>query len=143
MVIQPFRTPSEPTTEPVSTPDKPVKPVTTGQTEGDTDSFMLYKADHHKPYLAEHYDLGESWDDPDGFIDEVDYIEGYFKELVENGMIDDNVSVIKKKIRNFEKMAGIDPTERTVVRLGKLKEYVKFLKETENLDKLITKYGKR
>jgi len=120
----------------IATP--PSDPKTVAKTDDVEAPYTSYEVDNNHSYLVDHYELGESASE---FTDEIKTIDGYFKSQADRGKIDNSVSTIKSLIAKYEKMANIDKSERTVMKVAKLAEYVKFLKSTEEIDKNLEKYG--
>ena len=142
---QPFRTPviqsEEIGSEPKIVKRSKLKVVDEKQEEV---PFTLYQSENKRPFVVDFYDLGEYWDDIEGgFSEEIGIIEGYFKDLAEKGVIENTTDTIKTKLKQIEKVAGIDKTERKVVKLAKLASYITFLKQTDDIDKILRKYGSK
>jgi len=100
--------------------------------------YTSYESEHKKPFIADHYELGEAYTE---FSDEIGEIEGYFKDRAEHGLIANDTKTVKDLISKYEKMANIGKEERVVIKIAKLAAYVKFLKETKNIEKMVEKYG--
>jgi hypothetical protein len=126
-------TPAPTVTESVSTDTS-----TTAKDSGIEVPYLDYQAEHHKPYSVDHFELGDHWE---VFKPEVDAIEGYIKGLIESGKMDNSIKSVKEKLKTIEKMVNSDKSERTVVKIGKLAAYVKFLQETDHIDTESTKYA--
>lgn len=100
--------------------------------------YTSYESEHKSPLVADYYELGNAKSE---FSDEINIIEGYFRSQAETGKIDNSVSTIKSLIAKYEKMANIAKEERTVMKVAKLAEYVKFLRSTDEIDRNLEKYG--
>lgn len=104
--------------------------------------YTDYQNVNKKPYVVDYLELGDQYEEA-GYKEEIDAINDYFKTAVEQGYLENKTEAIKHRLKNIEKMAGVDKSERMVVRVAKIKAYTDFLKETRNIEKLIQKYGQR
>jgi len=132
--------------EPVQqTPTAPAKSeVREGQIAGTTNvevPYTEYEGEIKHPFPVDYYNLGEHWNDPDLFEEEVKIIDGFFRHLVETGKIDNTVKAVKIKLKEYEKIAGIKETDRTVMKVAKISAYLEFLKKTEHIERYGVKYG--
>ena len=108
----------------------------------ESDSFLGYEMETHQPYLSEYFDVRETWNEPlAGFKEDFEVINSYFKDKINKGEMVDTVEAVKDKLKWIEKMANIDKTERTVMKIEKIKAFVKFLKETDNININGAKYA--
>lgn len=124
---------------PQTTTDRAVKnnePTTVRQVDEDV-PYTAYHSEHKHPFLADYFELGDHWDEFDEIMD----IEGYFKEQVERGLLDNKQGAIKEKLKQIEKMVNLDKTTRQVVKIAKVSAYIKFLREVENIERTNNKYG--
>lgn len=122
----------------VSTPSAPVVAPSDPKVLGNSSvevPYTEYQRETNESYVAKRYDLGDTWNDPAGFKEEVGQIEKFFKGEIERGKLDNTTKAVEAKIKEYEQVAGIDKTERTVMKIAKLAAYVKFLRETQNLEK--------
>lgn len=104
--------------------------------------FLDYSREHGKPFVVEHYELGDRWQDsPGGFSPEVSIIENYLEQQILDRQIENSVPAIKKRIKEIEKIVGVDKEDRKVIKLEVMSEYVKFLMKKSDLYKNITRYG--
>ena len=118
------------------------KHETTGQSDGVEVPFTEYHRSHGKPYVVDHYELGETWDDPQGgFESEITVIEDYLKQRIELGELADSKEAVAKEIREMERINNIRKEERTVIKLGTLSAYAKFLLEKDRIKTNVRKYG--
>ena len=124
-----------PITQTPSTPvSAPKDPKVLGNSSVEV-PYTEYQKETNQSYVAKRYDLGDTWNDPAGFKGEVGEIESFFKSQIERGKLDNTTKAVETKIKEYEEVAGIDKTERTVMKVAKLAAYIKFLKETQNLEK--------
>lgn len=127
-----------------SEPAKPVEykenvPVTAN--EEVEPPFTDYRQEKKYPFLVDYYKLGDAWQDrAGGFEQEIDLIEGYFKDKIEQGQMQNDTQVVKDEIKKMYKLNKIDKNERTTMQIEKLAAYIKFLKETDKIEMLRYKY---
>ena len=124
---------TSPTTEVV--PEAPKNVPVTPQT---SDVLPPYSA-LGKKCLAEHYSLGESWEDTYG--PEVETMNFYLQRKIDRGEMADSITAVKNELKNMEKLQNLKHEERTVVKVGILSSYMKFLLETEGIYRNASKYG--
>lgn len=87
------------------------------------------------PFVVDHFKLGDTWKDKlGGFEKEVDLIEGYFKDRIEQGQMKNDIISVKEKLDGIYKLCNIDKTERVTMQIEKLSAYLEFLKKTENIE---------
>ena len=109
---------------------------------GDSDvevPFLDYRSEHKIPFCADFFELGEQGNS-EVYDDDIGEIEGYLKDLIDKGKMPNDTKMAREKIKQMEKMVGYDKTERTVVKMAKLAAYVKFLKETDDIESQSNKY---
>lgn len=129
-----FRTKSEPTAEPVESQEFK-KDVPVGSETTIEPPFTDYQKMKHYPFLVDYYKLGDSWQDKmGGFEKEIDLIEGYFKDKIEQGQMKNETQVVKDEITKMYKLNKIDKSERTTMQIEKLAAYIKFLKDTDSIN---------
>lgn len=131
--------------------DESVKPIEP-QKKGDDSSihsseapvpYTDYQKQHHHPYIVDHFELGDSWQDKlGGFEGEVNAIESYFKDKIEQGEMKNDVESVREKLKGIYKLCGIDKTERTTMQIEKLAAYIDFLRKTDHIKLNNHKYGR-
>ncbi len=126
-----FRTKEEAQTTEVQA--KPVKPV-----ESDSqpiikvpDLMYTYEQDQGKPYTAEYFDLGSVWNESPEMERDIKEIEGYVREQVTKGNVDNSVKAADSFIKELERKAGLNRYESTNNRISALLAYIDF-KRTVN-----------
>lgn len=131
-------------TKVIQTPEEPkvkIEPVQ-GPTEANIPKveapFTSYEQENSHPYIVDHYELGSSARE---FDEEIKNIEGYFKDQADHGKIDNSISTVKGLIAKYEKMANIGKEERTVMKIAKLSAFIKFLRETGEIERNLQRYG--
>lgn len=100
--------------------------------------YNSYEKEYGRPYLADHFKLGDTWE---VFNQEVGLIDGYLKSKINSGEVADSPTAIKKIIIQMEKMNNLKDEERSVIKLGVLSSYVKFLMSSDDIRKNVIKYG--
>lgn len=101
--------------------------------------FLDYRSEHKRPFCADFFELGDTGNS-EIYDDDIGEIESYLKEQIDKGKMPNNTSIAKEKLKQMEKMIGYDKTERNVVKMAKLAAYVKFLRETDNIESQSNKY---
>lgn len=132
------------TIEPIETSEPQVKgdPSSTHESEAPV-PYTDYQKTHHHPYLVEHFELGDTWQDSlGGFNDEITTIESYFKDKIEQGEMKNDVESVKERLKSIYKLCGIDKTERTTMQIEKLSAYIEFLRKTDHIKLNNQKYGR-
>ena len=104
--------------------------------------FTDYSKENNHPFAVDYYQLGDTWEDPDGgFYKEVSIIDGYMKNLIDKGEINNSVDAVKAKIKSIEKLNNITKEQRTSYKVSATAAYIKFLQETDSIKNNISKYG--
>ena len=101
--------------------------------------FLDYEQSYKHPIAVDYFELGDRWEE--GFSNEVSIINSYLKEKVEKGDINNSISAAKKELKSLEKINNIKDEERSVIRIGILSAYVKFLMESDGVKRNYRKYG--
>lgn len=105
--------------------------VTAGE-KMNVDQFMTYSLDHDIPFVADYYGVGDML----GFQDlpykaEVDLIDNYLVSEVKAKRLDNTTDAVKARLKQLEKIAGIESYLPTAQRTKTLAAYVKYLGEME------------
>ena len=122
--VSAFRTASEPTeSAPLAKTDSN-QPVTAYETADGL--FIGYESDNSVPLIVDYYDLRETFKaDPEAYS-EVSDITKYLQDLVTSGQLENSTKAVKEKIKQLERLSGVDSTERVNMKLTRLAEYAKF-----------------
>lgn len=132
-----FRTATEPVAQ--QAPAAPqAKPTTHQATEVEV-PFTSYEEMNGKPYLVNHYQLGDDWNDSYG--EEADVLNTYLSEKIRKGELADSIPAVKEEIKSLERVNGIKKEERTVIRVGVLAAYARFLLEMDGIKQKVRKYA--
>jgi hypothetical protein len=96
--------------------------------------YTDYKSQNGRPYLVDYYQIGDTWRDKlGGFETEINTIDMYLKDKIENGIMDNSLEAVKIMIKKLEKQCGVNKEDRTVSKVSKLSAYAEFLLKTRNL----------
>lgn len=90
--------------------------------------LATYAEDQGKPYVAQYLELDNIWDQDRTLKYEIEVIEGYVRDQISKGIIDNNVKAGEKFLKELEKSAHISPYESTTNRINKLLAYIDFKK---------------
>lgn len=105
--------------------------------------FTDYEKVHKRPYIADHFKLGDRWSDElGGFEHEVKAIESYFAEKINRGEMKNDTAAVREKVNSIYKLCNIDKTERTTMQIEKLSAYIDFLRKTDAIKLNNLKYGR-
>lgn len=95
-----------------------------------------------KPFSADYFNLGDRWDDPEGgYGQEIAMIEDYFQDQIRSGEIANSQKAVEAKLKEIEKLHNLKTEERTVIKIGTIASYIKFLMETAGIKRTYKKYG--
>lgn len=133
-----FRSAQAPTTQSVPQTVDSKDTLVSGESSIEV-PFLDYRSEHKRPFCADFFDLGDIGNS-EVYSDDIGEIESYLKDQVDKGKMTNSISTAKEKLKQMEKMIGYDKTERTVVKMAKLAAYVKFLRETDNIESQSNKY---
>ena len=107
--------------------------------------FSEYEAQKGKPFIVDHYELGDFWDRTDMYSQawkpEVDSINRYLSGQIAKWEVNNTVESVKKEIDRIEKLVNVKPEARASAKLALVAEYIKFMLQTENIKKESAKYG--
>lgn len=96
--------------------------------------YTEYRKQHGKPYLADYYGLGDTWQDKlGGFETELNVLDMYIRDKIDSGLIENSLDSVKQVIRKIEKQCGVNKEDRTVSKISKLSAYAEFLMKTKGL----------
>jgi hypothetical protein len=115
----------------------PEKQVTTSIVKPEV-PYSDYLAENGRPYLTFHYSLGDGWEI---FNSELGLLEDYLDRKINSGEIANSVPAVKNVLKKMEKLNGLTDEERSVVKLGIIASYIKFLNEADGVRQNSRKYG--
>jgi hypothetical protein len=96
--------------------------------------FTEYRNVNKLPLTADYIDAKLTWDEA-YMVDDVMKIEDYLTTLVNTGELENSVKSAKNKLKDLEKMAGIDKLESKAQKLIKLATFVEYLQKLEERTK--------
>ena len=128
--------------EPAVEPDiKVAAPVSISVTNIEV-PYLDYENEHGKPYTVEHFNLGERWGDRDGgYRDQVTIIESYLQQQATDREIDNSLKGVKNRLKEIEKITGMDKEDRMAIKVDVIAEYLKFLSKRRDIEKNIRRYS--
>lgn len=104
--------------------------------------YLDYDTQHPRPFIADYFNLGDTWNDPiGGFPKEVSIIKEYIDNKINYGEIANSISAIKNVLKGIEKMTNTKNEERAVVKVETIAGYIEFLNKTEGIKKSLRRYG--
>ena len=96
--------------------------------------YTAYREKNGKPYLVDHYQIGDTWQEKlGGFETEINIIDMYIKDKIESGLMDSSLDAVRETIKKLEKQCGVNKEDRTVSKIAKLSAYAEFLMKTKRL----------
>lgn len=137
--VTPFRVAQEPDTQ--TAPE--VKKDTTSTQLGTADGlFIGYEMDNGVPYMVDYLGIRDTYkQDPEAYS-EVEAIGEYLNNLVTTGQIDNSTNAVKEKLKQLEKLSGVDKTERVTMRLTRLAEYANFENKVNEAKRSSSKWSR-
>lgn len=122
--VTPFRVAQEPET--VQQAPEAQKDKTSTQLGTADGLFIGYEMDNGVPYMVDYLGIRDTYkQDPEAYS-EINSISEYLNELVTTGQLDNSTSAVKEKLKQLEKLSGVDKTERVTMKLTRLAEYANF-----------------
>jgi hypothetical protein len=135
-----FRSASEPaTSEPLAKTNSDQPMQSTEKADG---LFTGYEFDNKVPFIADFYGVKETFlQDPESYS-EIGDITSYFENLITTGQLDNSTKAVEAKIKQLEKLSGVDATERVNMKLTRLAEYAKFENNINNAKRNSIKWSR-
>ena len=104
--------------------------------------YSDYKKMKSKPYTVDFFNLGQYWNDPSGgYQEEIEVIEDYFNSKIDSGKIANTVDAVKYELKEIERINNLTHESRIPVKIGVIKEYIKFLRHVDSINRKVTRYG--
>jgi hypothetical protein len=133
-----FRTRVEPDKE----PEVHAKETSSGTVTHVEPPYTDYETEHGKPYSAEYFQLGDTWNDPNGgFAPELSLIEEFVSDRIRKGELPNNVKAVKEAIKKMEKVTNLSEYDAPIKKIEILSAYIKFLMTTDKIKFNIQRYG--
>lgn len=121
---EPFRTAQQVPTEQKTV--KGVAPVGTPVETHAPDLFATHEDDMGVPYTAEYFDVKNVWDKEESLKRDIREIEGYIREQVSKGKVDNSTKAANAFLKDLERKAGLTRYESSSNRINKLLAYIDF-----------------
>ena len=102
-----------------------------------------YQAENGRPYTADHYDLGELWNEGRAFNEEVGVIEEYIESKIRSGEWANDRKAVKRELAKIEKLTNMKDETRQAVKIGVVSEHIKFMNEVDGIKSNSAKYGNK
>lgn len=91
------------------------------------DSLLAtYSEDQGKPFIANYLEVDGIWDKDKTLQNELNTIEGYLKDQIKNGKLENSTKAGKKYLQALEKKAETNPYDATNKRISKILAYIEF-----------------
>lgn len=119
------------TSQQADTPKTSEKPIADigSPVQTHIDSLLAtYSDDMGKPYTAQYLGLDGVWDKDATLTNEINTIEGFLKQQISKGKLDNSVKAGQKYLKELEKKAGTHEYETATKRISKLLAYIDFRK---------------
>lgn len=97
--------------------------------------FVGYEVDNDTPFVADYYNISDTYKGDSESYPEVAEITEYINSLIRLGELDNSLTAVRTKLKSLEKLASVDATERVNMKLIRLAEFAKFQNRV-NLAKL-------
>jgi hypothetical protein len=88
--------------------------------------LVSYEEDQGKPYVAKYFDVGDTWNKEKGLERDIKEIDGFLKEQVSKGNLDNSTKAADQFIKELERKAGLSRYESVNNRISKLLAYIDF-----------------
>lgn len=120
-----FRTAQAPEAE-ATTPVTTDAKVETSVKVSVPDLLVSYEVDQGKPYVAKYMGVESVWNKEPALERDIREIDGYLKELVEKGKLDNTTKAADQYIKELERKAGLSRYESPTNRISKILAYIDF-----------------
>lgn len=117
---------SAPAPAPVATPEAPTGGDPHVGTTTEDNLFYTYEGEHMRPFTADYFEVPTMWDQDTGLARDLREIEGYVREQVHNGKVENTTKAAREFIKELERKAEITRYESTPTRIQKLIGYLDF-----------------
>lgn len=101
---------------------EPAKPATPGELE----LFSTYEEAAGRPLAADYFEIPNLWDENSHLARDLQEIEGYVRQQLRTGTLENSVKAAKDFIKQLERDAGLTRYESTATRIQKLLAYIDF-----------------
>lgn len=90
--------------------------------------FTDYEKEKGHPYPVEYFKLGDNWDI---FSEEITTIDSFIQKKIADGDISNTRKAVERELHIMEKLNNMKDEERSVVKIGVLSSYIKFINDTK------------
>lgn len=115
-----------------ATSDAPADTTTSATQNNESSLFATYEDDQGRPFSSDYFEIGNIWDKEEGLTNELRTIEGYLREKVTKGDLENQTKAVKKFLTELEKKAGTNPYENTHKRISRVLAYIEFRKVVDS-----------
>jgi len=117
-------------------PQAPAPEPQTPDTPGDTDvaPIALYSELKGRPYAADHFKVSDIWDMNEGMQADLIDIDGYYRDLVQKGDLQDGKDSYKQFIKQAEKVTDTKNANINL-KIAKIAEYAKFMNRMQDIER--------
>lgn len=105
-----------------TTGPEPNKPATPGELE----LFSTYEEAAGRPLAADYFDIPNLWDENSALARDLQEIEGYVRQQLRTGSLENSVKAAKEFMKQLERDAGLTRYESAANRIQKLLSYIDF-----------------
>lgn len=123
MTSEPFRTAQKPVEQKTV---KGVAPVGSPVETHAPGLFATHEDDIGVPYTAEYFEIKNVWDKEESLKRDVREIEGYIRDQVSKGKVDNSTKAANNFLKELERKAGLTRYESSTNRINKLLAYIDF-----------------
>jgi hypothetical protein len=123
-----FRAAVEPTESVTPTVDT-TNSVVSAKTPNDL--VATYSDEHGKPYVAKYWNIENIANEPE-YKRDLGEVEGFIKDRVTKGKLDNSTHATDKYLKELEKKAGLTGYENTNKRISSLLAYIDFIRKIES-----------
>jgi len=123
-----FRTAVEPTESATPKADTTNSVVST---KTPNDLVATYMDEHGKPYVAKYWNIENIANEPE-YKRDLGEIEGFIKDRVSKGKLENSTNATDKYLKELEKKAGLTGYENANKRITNLLAYIDFIRKVES-----------
>lgn len=123
--------------------DTPAEPPASGDTPAsktadsiaESELYATYEMDHNRPYLAEYFDIGDLWNNPDlTYKDEVGAIDKYLKSEIADKTLANTTKAVKDRVSQLERLAGVSPNASPALRVQQLAAFADYMSKLSSIN---------
>lgn len=123
--------PAEPKAETKKAPSDSKVPASPVDVEA---PYTDYEIVNGKPYLVEHFNLDDHWQEPvAGYPNEISIIQDYIENEIKSGNMGNDITSAKEVLKKAEKMTNMQKETRMTIKIPIIAEYMKFLMEADKV----------